>query len=378
MSGNKSPSIVRQALVPFLLAISCVSNCTAKELKTKRPPISSENKAGVVMTKDVFGLKNDDYFDSPMKKIEEIRDRLEDENKRIILAGGPAYIPIDKVSKFPLSAIRVTESLDASTHLFKEFAIVTAMDISTDQLFVDMLVEQKFVKSQRDPKDNPPPPGKRSDGGALDLFSRKIVPKSGGEFLNTVILLDLKSNRVHTRIGSSSLENDPENFEVSLKMHRLESNAIHHTDRIYKSDNHASQNIVPPIPPETGISIRVEPNSTASIGKSPIMLYVSYNLPIRKNSEKKEQKENISEKKVIPFSFLATGTRIPIPLVWRVETINDSEMNDLNGNSIRGFFAIDLSQLVGIEENQTYYIYAFSGIALSEPGVLKLMPSLKK
>jgi hypothetical protein len=353
-------SISYRILPFFLLGAAFFSDCSAgpsnKEIKSK----NSIQKARFAMTKDVFGFKNQDYFENPMSKIEAIRDDLEQSNSDAILLGGPGFIPIDKTSKFPLASLRVTESLKAYSAPFKSFAIIAIMDLGSNTLIADYVVEQKFVKIVRKPNATPPPPGKYSDGGALDLFNRNIIPVSVGDFYSTILILGSRSNRVRTRIANEALEHDSEKLNLALKEHSQKT----------KSSDQNHQSIVPrklgpeanspPVPDSTGIAMKVSELKVAGVDKTEAVLFLSFKLPFK------------SAPSTQTFSLLATGSRTPSPLVWQIEVPVKTE--ESAGAICQGQFSVDAHGLIGTEGGQTWYLYAFSGEEISDPVSFDLKP----
>lgn len=337
----------------FLLGAAFFCDCSAgpsnKEIKSK----NSIHKARFAMTKDVFGFNNQDYFENTASKIEGIRDDLEQSNSDAILLGGPSFIPIDKTSKFPLASLRVTESLKAYSAPFKSYAIIAIMDLGSNTLIADYVVEQNFVKIVRKPNATPPPPGKYSDGGSLDVFARNIIPTSVGDFYSTILILGSRSNRVRTVVANEALEHDSEKLSLTLKEHAQKA----------KSSDQNHQSIVPrklgpeinspPVPDSFGIAMTASDLKVAADDKTEAVLFLSFKLPFKSPQSTKT------------FSLLATGSLTPSPLVWQIEvpvkTGNTSE------SFFVGQFSVELEDLIGNQGGQTWYLYAFSGTEISSP-----------
>jgi hypothetical protein len=355
----------------FVLGSLSVCNCSPAGKKAgKHSRTSGEKKAGYSMTKDVFGFSDADYFQNPMMKIEEIRDSLEERRPNSILAGGPGFVQLDKVAKLPFAALRITESMDAYEHPFKQFALVVSMDVTSDMLYADMFVEQKFVKQKRDPTGTPPPAGTYSDGGAIDLFSRKIVPIVMGDFLNSVIILDKSSNRVRTIVGSSLWQNDPDKQHAAFEKRRQESKVVSQ-EPILKPWKTERDEKSPPIPEKPGIALVPDFSVQDSKVKPKWMIHVSYFLARRKSGNGISTFDDQASARIIPFSILATGNRIPNPIVWRMDVPVETPVATEAG-FFNGFFSIGSDSLSGLEGNQTCYFYVFSGSELSAVVSLEL------
>ena len=328
------------------------------------------------MAKDVFGFSDSDYFQNPMMKIEGIRDSLEAKNANSILAGGPNSVQLDKVAKLTLAALRITESKDAYVYPFKQFALAVSMDVTSDKLRAAMFVEQKFVKQKRDPSGTPPSAGAYSDGGAIDLFSRKIVPEVMGDFRNSVIILDRISNRVRTIVASSVLQNDPGKLDAAFRKRRQESK-FGSQETILNPKETGRQVKSPPLPERSGIALAPDSVVPDSKGKPKWMIHVSYFLARRESGNSVSSLDEQAPELTIPFSILATGSRIPNPIVWRIDVPIESAVATEAG-FLNGFFSIGSDALNGLEGNQTWYFYVFSGAELSADASVVLGPEIPR
>lgn len=350
---NQNGSGSHRILPLFLLGSAFLCDCSAgpsnKEIKSK----NHIHKARLAMTKDLFGFKNQDYFENPMNKIEGIRDDLEQSNSDAILLGGPGFIPIDKTSKFPLASLRITESLKAYSAPFKTYAIIAVMDLGSNSLIADYVVEQKFVKIARNPNATPPPPGKYSDGGALDVFARNIIPISVGDFYSTILILGSRSNRVRTVIANEALEHDANKLSKTLEEYSQKSPVSSEAPNTISPIMVGKETQSPQIPDSNGISMKVFEHKFSDSGKLNTILFLSYKLPTKPNRNS------------LSFSILATGTRTPSPLVWKIEFPGETE--ESSGSFFQGQFSVDLDVLIGDKGGQTWYLYAFSGEEISEP-----------
>jgi hypothetical protein len=348
---NQNGSSSHRILPLFLLGAAFFCECSAgpsnKEIKSK----NSIHKARFAMTKDVFGFKNQDYFENPMSKIEGIRDDLEQSNSDAILLGGPGFIPIDKTSKFPLASLRVTESLKAYSAPFKTYAIIAVMDLGSNTLIADYVVEQKFVKIARNPNATPPPPGKYSDGGALDLFARNIIPVSIGDFYSTILILGSRSNRVRTVIANAEFEHDSDKLNRSLEDISRNAKSANRNQQVIAPNKVGPEQNSPPIPDSVGISMKFSDQKIPGIGQPKPVLLLAFKLPAKPLQT------------AISFSLLATGSRTPSPLVWQIEVPVNTGGD--SGPILEGQFSIDLDTLIGKHDEQIWYLYAFSGKEIS-------------
>ena len=265
-----------------------------------------------------------------------------------------------KPKNFPMACLRVTESLKAYDATFQDFAILTVMDLGTNRLKANFFVEQKFVKIERDPDSPPPPEGKVSDGGALDLVSRNILPSTIGDYYSTVLILGSRSNRVRTILANEALEHDPEKLKRALQDNAEKSNASFPNRRTIVPSKIGSEPDSPPVPDSIGISMKVLELKVPGEVKSKPILFLSFKLPAKPNHTTQN------------FSLLATGSSTPSPQVWQVEIPVKPEAS---GPSSQGQFSVEAEDIIGKKGGQTWYFYAFSGEEISEAVSVKLSPT---
>ena len=295
-----------------------------------------------------------------MAKIETIRDRLHEENSDAILLGAPSFVPLDKTNKFPMASLRVTESLKAYEAPFQDFAILTVMDLETNRLKANFFVEQKFLKIERDPDSPPPPEGKVSDGGALDLVSRGILPSSIGDYYSTVLILGSKSNRVRTFLAEEALEHNPGKLNRALEYNARNAKASAQSRRTIVPIKIGPEPGSPPVPDSIAISMKVSQLKISEEVKPKLVLFLSFSLPVRPT------------KATQTFHLLATGSLTPSPLVWQIEIPLKSESS--SGPFFQGHFSVDADGLIGMNGGQTWYFYVFSGKEMSDAVSVDLNP----
>lgn len=352
------------------MGLACSLILFAKPGKEK-PGKKSEIKVGGRMSNDIFGIKTEDYFANPMKEFTQIGSRLEDNGFNGLAIGGPQFIPIHSSEKFPLAMMNVTDARDASLHLFDDYAILTAMDLHTGKLFVDMAVEQKYVKPIRNPSANPPPPGRSSDGTTADLFQRLNIPKGLGEYLITGILWDRVSNRIQVKVGAPELSNSDQKFAQAILKYfenTIASDSIQTNVNIYSDVVNPN---TPSLPEKIGINIFIHPKNEISHEKSSCILSGSIRIQ-DPELESTKTLGNIQASHYVPLTIVATGSRIPQPLVFRLKLKVKQESGTQSSPNLSGYFSVDLNQFGWLIGGQKYSIYAFAGTILSGPTTLEV------
>lgn len=304
------------------------------------------------MQKDVFGMDHRDYFTDPGKNFSEVGYRLADAGQQGLLLGGPEYIAHDKDARFPVACLNVAERLELRDFDLPSYALVTAVNVVSGEFFADHLVEQKFKKVKLDPNASLPPPGLSFRGSAGDLFARLGIPRHGAEYLVTGILLDRVSNRLKMRVGTEAARTDLGRFAAEAKA-GAKATPPHH--RLLKIRSLGREPQSPPLPDVPGIRavVGTPPKKPFEL-EDPLDLHVSYRLPKPPVMPDGKPANGIS------FHILATGTRVPTPVVMRAE-VPIHPANRAADGSLHGSFSLDVNQGHSFEGNQTYSFHLFSG-----------------
>lgn len=319
------------------------------------------------MNKDVFGMSDEDFFAEPLIVSPDVGDGLIESGFYGLRIDGPERVELDKRSVFPLVTVRVAESMDASRWLFKEFAVLTAMDLVSGTLHAAFYIEQKSVKAPRDLEKNPPPPGSVARSASADLFKRLRIPRTASEYLVTVVLLDKISNRIRVKVGESGILRDNAAFKMEIgkripdKFPRIEV-----PERRNRQDGKPQVSEVD-VPQESGIEGRVELRSVAQGNELEPWLQLAYRLPFL-GKELKGYNDSVDAGMTpVSIELLATGTRNPSP--WVRHLAHSGIRNRVAGEEavIEGRMDIRLADLGGLQGNQIYYLYAFAGEWMSSP-----------
>lgn len=317
------------------------------------------------MKTDVFGLKNEDYFNSPLKNLSAVREKLEDEEFEGLLLGGPDYVPLTKDAKFPVVVLQATDAREAALHAFSDYTLLTAMDIRLNRFYVQMAMEQKYVKRERDPNQPLPEPGRSTDGGAAELFARLDMPKTEGEYLVTALLLHNVSNRLPIKVGHPDLEKNPKRFEEMLSAQHSLSDPSSKAEPVHFASM-KREALSPAIPEVAGIALVVEPRSIHRDTKKPAMVFASYNLPLDFVPSAGEREADKSGFERASVYFLSTGSSNPRPFLKKLVLSATVENRKPGEASLRGYFSIELHQIGRIGKGRNH-LYAFSGREMSGP-----------
>jgi hypothetical protein len=304
------------------------------------------------MQNDVFGMDSRDYFTDPGKNFSEVGYHLANAGRQGLFLGGPDYVAFDKETRFPVSCLNIAERVALRDYTLQSFGLIAAVDIQTGAFYADHLVEQKFKKQKIDPNASLPPEGLSFRGTAGDLFARLEIPHHAAEYLVTGILLDQVSNRVKIRVGSEAARGNATRFAAEAADGAKALAPQYGLFRIRKADRESGS---PSLPDAPGIHLAIAPPSKKPFASEDRLdLYVAYRLPLPPLQPGGKPATELS------FHFLATGTRVPTPMVMQA-SVPILPANRATDGSLQGFFSLDLNEGHSLEGNQSFSVYIFSG-----------------
>jgi hypothetical protein len=350
----------------FPLLMNMVVCSCGPSAEPGKKDVAVSMKAEEKMNENVFEMNNEDFFAVPLQVSPEVGKRLIRNGFQGLFLSGPETVDLHKYSKFPVVTVRVEEAMEASRRLFKEFALITAINLDDGVLHAGFFVEQKFVKVKRDLDQDPPPPGKVADAASVDLFARISVPKYTGEYLVTAILLDRASNRIRVKVGESDELKNEATFRKTIDRNRkLGKPRI----RVEGEASIGNGGAIPPLPHEVGIELNAYLSPVPGNARPEARLRVAFRLPKGRSESSSKNEEAVAG---VPITVLATGSRVSAPFVWSLEHVDVNRNSSIDRPSNLGAFDVRLSDLGGLEGNQTYAIYAFSGEVMSKPVLLHM------
>lgn len=341
--------LTRIRLAWLCLALG-VSQCGGAPQTGKAAPKSSTGMGK--MQNDVLGMDSRDYFTSPGKNFSEAGYRLANAGQQGLFLGGPDYVAYDKDTRFPVSCLNVAERLELRDRTLQYFGLIAVMDIATGAFYADHLTEQKFKKVEIDPNASLPPEGLSFRGTAGDLFERLGIPRRAADYLVTGILLNRVSNRVKIRVGSEVARVNSALFAAEAAEGAKAAAPQYNVLRARRAEREPGS---PSLPDAPGINaVIVPPPKKPFTSLDRLDLYVAYRLPLPPLLPGGKPATELS------FHILATGTRVPTPIVIRT-TVPILPANQAADGTMYGFFSLDVNEGHNFEGNQTYSIYLFSG-----------------
>jgi hypothetical protein len=342
--------ILSRIHLAWLCFVLGAAHCGGEPRANKAAPKSSTGMGK--MQNDVFGMDNRDYFTDPGKNFSEVGYRLADAGKQGLLLGGPDYVAYDKDARFPVSCLNVAERLELRDYDLQSYGIITAVNVATGDYYADHLIEQKFKKEKMDPNASLPPAGISFRGTAGDLFARLEIPRHTAEYLVTGILLNRVSNRVKIRVGSEAARENAARFAAEAENGAKAPAPQHRPLPTRRVGRESGSPVLPDIP---GINAAIAaPPKKPFTSADRLDLYVAYRLPLPPVRPGGKPATELS------FHILATGTRVPTPMVMQA-TVPILPANQAADGTVQGFLSLDVNQGNNFEGNQTYSVYLFSG-----------------
>ena len=290
-----------------------------------------------------------------------------------IVVDGPGEVILSNRSTLPLFAYYMGKYGEVATRDFPRAALVVAMDPDRNEIrvvpFVRKRGETLFTGKKVPASDLPD--GYLMTFQALDVRSRTELPWVPGRVISQILLLDLASNRIETRLLGGAGSFVDEEKEKFLAAERAKLNPPAPYPRLAPSTYAASPDS-PPVPESFGIVLSA-PRVAVIDGKQPLVLRGSWRLPVfpeelvkAENAEYNETHGLIQRDGVTPFAACVTihllilGTNDDEQLYHlRLPVAQLAEGSD--GPTATGQFNIDLTQAPEFPlSDQTIFIYAYA------------------
>lgn len=315
--------------------------------------------------------------------LEEVLDRLSDEEFLGLVAVGPEVVDLSHRKTLPLLGFRGCTLADEMRRPFVSMAILTAVRLESNQVFVDLACRPKPLSPAP-----PGPPPVPKDGTTHSRFAIEVrerlpdLPWRAGTLLTTVLLGDQQSNRIHTRLIAGSGEPEVEAFLDARRRPAYPSPVVPAAGETWPSYRREPES--PSIPEEVGIALSVE--RVAVVGpEHNAVLRGSFRLSaIPREIVRPEPEEEDSGWRevgdpeataVIPITVLIVGSEESGPAVLRLQVPSyDAVDAAAERNEVTGHFNLDLLSLPGTPGlAQRYSIWALSGEALGGPAPLSFV-----
>ncbi len=296
-----------------------------------------------------------------------------------VLIDGPGEVNLENHAQLPLFAYYMGSYKQSATRDFPQRALVVVVDPDRNELRVAKLLrENAGEKAAPGPHT---PPAELPDGWVMtfqrvDARARTEMPWAAGRAISQVLLLDLASNRVETKLtpGGGFVDLEKEKF-LARERAKLDPHGPYPNLPVW---SYSASPESPPLPEKPGISLGA-PRVVAIDGKERLYLRGSWRLPVL--PEELVKKDHAAYNKAHGLLYGETDTPyaacVRIHLVIVRSAQEEPEHIEIwlpviqvldEGKSATGRFNIDLLQLPGFEpSDETIFIYAYAKDWAAEP-----------
>jgi len=304
-----------------------------------------------------------------------------------IVIDGPKAVPIKERATLPVFAYYMGTYRETATRDFPHSAQVVSIDPVRNQIYVAPFVRQRgetILSPERAPEADLPE-GYLMTFQSFDVRARVELPWSPGRVITQVILLDLASNRIETKLeGGVGAFVDAEK-EKFLEEERAKSDppAPFPAKQLSASAMHLK---LPAIPEQMGVTLSA-PRVAVVEGNKPLPLTGAWRLPVFPEELVKPARAEVNKTRglmqpdgVTPYAacmtihLVAVCSSEPTPFVYTLQ-IPVAEISKPNGQQVaKGTFSIDLRQLPQFPvTDQTVVLYAYAKEWASEAAVLGII-----
>jgi hypothetical protein len=320
-----------------------------------------------------FKLRGDEYWTAPFKHQSELLFSTVGEMKKAIVIDAPPAVEIGVRDTLPVPLVYSTSMEDAESFAFDQNAVLVAVRLDDGAALTRAAVD-RLTQDEA-------PGGGRGDPDTfvgrtalVDLLERFTLPAKPANYLLTVVLRDLVSNRVTTKlVRSASTYADPE-VEKFLREQPLPLPAPPGPLPLPGAQLPAYTKGAdsPPVPAEPGIALAV-PRLVVPRRQRSAVLTGSFRaaVPRRETTWRKGMPPIPSGQPtaIVPITILLVNTanEPPAQISLRVPSFDPVDP-EAERPVVTGHFAVDLLGLpdVGVRA-ATHFVYAFAGEAMAGP-----------
>lgn len=287
-----------------------------------------------------------------------------------VLVDAPREIALPGHKKLPLISYYMGSYQQIVTRSFADHAVIAVMDPDRNELYLADAEEDdgERVQVPNTTKAEDLPQGWLANIKELDVRERTRVPWRTGRLISQIVLLDLPSNRVETKIGSASSFVDPAK-EKFLAEERGRQNPPAPFPKLPDSA-YAQQAGSLPIPESNGIVLQADRVVVAE-DKKPILLQGAFRLSVLPEEQVKADAAAYNKEHsltgyaaCLTIHLLVVGTGQRAPFQYRLQI----PVKTVTEGIASGNFALDLTTLPDFPiSEQTLFLYAYAKESATEP-----------
>jgi len=305
-----------------------------------------------------------------------------------VFIDAPGEVHLKNKSTLPVFVYYMGEFKQLATRDFDNDALIVAMDVERNALSI-CSASSADAGEDPDPDWVPPPPGPIGNGynasiRTIEVRERLEFPWKPGRFIFQIVLLDLVSPRVETRLIGSTSEFEDVEVEKFLEAERAAKNPPAPFPRQKsgaKFPSYEKADDSPEMPAEFGVSLaaqRVVPLD----GNTPLLLHGAWRLPVQPEEMVKADRTEFNKANGLltpggtPYAAVATvhllivGTADNSPRIYALSL----PVASTDEGAASGYFTVNLLDLPEMPVmDQTLFIYAYSREWAAEPVVIGVL-----
>ncbi|MFN0104972.1 MAG: hypothetical protein ACKV2U_23165 [Bryobacteraceae bacterium] len=294
-----------------------------------------------------------------------------------VLVDAPREVAIAGQKTLPLFAYYMGTFAQVASRSFLDHGLLVAVDPDRNELYVADAEQDdgERIRVPNTAKAEDMPTGWVAEIKDLDVRERIQLPWKPGRILLQVVLLDLPSNRVETKLnGGPSAFVDPEK-EKFLAEERGRQNPPGPFPALPASA-YAPTADSPAIPADPGIALRAS-RVVVVEGKAPVLLHGAFRLPVapeetvKPNSGEYNKEHGLTGYAAcLTIHLLVAGTGQQNPFQYRLRI----PATNVNAGMATSHFTLDLSKLPDFPlSEQTVFLYAYAKEWATEPVTIGLI-----
>ena len=299
-----------------------------------------------------------------------------------VLIDAPREVSLAARKTFPLFAYYLGKTSQVATRSFGDHGLLVVMDPDRNELHL--------ADAEQDDGDREPVEGAPGGTGALEgwlaniseIDLRERIPAlwRAGRVISQVVLLDLPSNRVETKLmagASAFVDVEKEKF---LAAERAKRNPARPFPKLPAAAYEKAAGS-PALPEGAGIALQADRVVVAE-KNSQILLRGAFRLPVAPEEIVKAENAEFNRENglngyaaCLTIHLVAVSTASRSPLQYRLQI----PVRELNEGVAAGYFTIDLAQLPDFPiSEQTVFLYPYAKEVSAEPvtiGIIDRRPA---
>lgn len=288
-----------------------------------------------------------------------------------VLIDGPRNVGLAARKTLPLFAYYMGTFQQTASRSFLDNGLLVAVDPDRNELYLASAIvdDGERIREPETTKPEEMPQGWVAEIHELDVRERVNLPWKPGRILSQIVLLDLPSNRVETKLESGPNAFTDVEKEKFLALDRGKQNpAAPYPGAPGASYARTAES--PAIPESPGIKLQAARVAVVE-GNKPLLLHGSFRLPVAPEETVKpanaayNKEHGLSDSAAcLTIHLLAVGTGQRAPSQYRLQI----PVTEVASGVATGYFTIDLRKLAEFPvSEQTVFVYGYAKEWAADP-----------